>query len=203
MAKITDLESLREIYPNPKGRSVEKQLSALDLHCERFIALSPFVVLASAANQGLADISPRGETPGFVKVLDSKSLIIPDRPGNNRLDTLTNILENPVLSVLFMIPGVDETLRVNGVCEIRTDNDLLEKCVVDGKRPRSVLKLAVKEAYLHCAKALMRSNLWSPESIVDRGVLPTMGKMINDQTGSQDKPETQEDMRQRYMNALY
>ena len=195
---IDTRESLRALYPVAKERSVRKQLSQLDRHCLRFIALSPFVVLASGGKEGHLDASPRGGAPGFVKALDSTTLLIPDAPGNNRLDTLENIVGTGRIGLLFLIPGVDETLRVNGRARLSDENSLLESFKDEKRAPKLVIQVKVEDAYLHCAKALMRSKLWSPESRVERAVLPTMGQMLNDQTGIQTPPETQEQMVERY-----
>jgi len=195
---IDTRESLRALYPVAKERSVRKQLSQLDRHCLRFIALSPFVVLASGGKEGHLEASPRGGAPGFVKALDSTTLLIPDAPGNNRLDTLENIVGTGRIGLLFLIPGVDETLRVNGRARLSDENSLLESFKDEKRAPKLVIQVKVEDAYLHCAKALMRSRLWSPESRVERAVLPTMGQMLNDQTGIQTPPETQEQMVERY-----
>jgi PPOX class probable FMN-dependent enzyme len=195
---IDTRESLRALYPVAKERSVRKQLSQLDRHCLRFIALSPFVVLASGGKEGHLDASPRGGAPGFVKALDSTTLLIPDAPGNNRLDTLENIVGTGRIGLLFLIPGVDETLRVNGRARLSDENSLLDRFKDEKRAPKLVIQVKVEDAYLHCAKALMRSRLWSPESRVERAVLPTMGQMLNDQTGIQTAPETQEQMVERY-----
>jgi PPOX class probable FMN-dependent enzyme len=195
---IDTKESLRALYPVAKERSVRKQLTHLDKHCLRFIGLSPFVVLASGGEEGHLDASPRGGTPGFVKAPDSTTLLIPDAPGNNRLDTLENIIGTRRLGLLFLIPGVDETLRVNGRARLSAENSLLE-CFKDEKRAaKLVIEVKVEDAYLHCAKALMRSKLWSAENRVERAVLPTMGQMLNDQTGIHTPAETQEQMAERY-----
>lgn len=188
---------LRRIYPPAKGRSVAKQIDHLDVHCKRFIALSPFVVLASANGEGDPDSSPRGGAPGFVYVVNERTLLIPDSPGNNRLDSLPNLAETGKIGLLFMIPGVDETLRVNGWVRLATDATSLALFVADA-RVRLAIEVTVVDAYLHCAKAFMRSKLWHPETWVDRASLPTMGKMLNDQTGTQSLPESQQEMADRY-----
>lgn len=204
MSKITTQAGLRSRYKAAAGRSVEKVISKLDKHCRQFISLSPFLVIGSSSGKGPADVSPRGEEPGFVKVLDDGHLAIPDRPGNNRLDTFENILLNPNVAVIFFVPGVDETLRINGTAEIRDDKDLLAQFDVAGKRPATVLVIAVESAYLHCAKALMRSHLWDPGRLNERSVLPTMGQMISDQIGDNNAAgETQEAMTARYKANLY
>jgi PPOX class probable FMN-dependent enzyme len=199
---IDSLDQLRTLYPAAKERSVKKQLSALDVHCRRFIELSPFVVLASANPAGAMDASPRGGAPGFVKVRDDKTLLIPDAPGNNRLDTLENIIGTGKLGLFFMIPGVDETLRVNGSARLLTDAKLLGLFDAEKRQPKLVIEVAVAEAYLHCAKALMRSKLWDPASLVERSVLPTMGQMLNIQIGIDAPAESEEAMRARYATEL-
>ena len=199
---IDTIDQLRTLYPAPKERAVRKQLSAMDVHCRRFIELSPFVVLASSSKAGSMDASPRGGAPGFVKTLDERTLLIPDAPGNNRLDTLENIIGTGKLGLFFMIPGVDETLRINGSARLSGDEKHFGPFSGEKRLPKLVIEVTVAEAYLHCAKALMRSNLWHPSSLVDRAVLPTMGQMINSQTGIQTPAETPEEMRARYASDL-
>jgi PPOX class probable FMN-dependent enzyme len=194
---IDTLEALRERYAPAHGRSVAKQLNRLDPHCIAFIALSPFVVLATGGS-GEMDASPRGGAPGFVKVTPGGTLLLPDFPGNNRLDSLSNVVENGKIGLLFLIPGVDETLRVNGRAVLSEDPALIA-CFAEEKRmPKLVIEVTVLEAYLHCAKALMRSKLWDPASRQPRSVLPTMGQMLNDHTGATQAPETQQEMEARY-----
>lgn len=199
---ITTLAQLRSLYPAPKERAVKKQLAALDQHCQRFIALSPYVVLATAGADGRQDASPRGGTPGFVQVPDAHTLLIADSPGNNRLDTLENIVATGRIGALFMVPGVDETLRVNGVAVLSRRAEDIARCTTQRRAPVLVIRVTVDEAYLQCAKALMRSALWAPESRVDRSVLPTAGEMLIDHTGIVTAPETVEEMRRRYQNDL-
>lgn len=198
---IDSIEALRERYSHPQGRALTKQLDALDPHCTRFIALSPFIVIASAGALAL-DASPRGGEPGFVKVLGPGTLLIPDAPGNNRLDSFTNIAATGKIGLLFLIPGVDETLRVNGSARLSDAPELLEHFAHQRRAPKLVVEVSVAEAYLHCAKALMRSRLWAEESRQQRSVLPGMGQMINDQTGAVQAPETQEQMVARYASDL-
>jgi PPOX class probable FMN-dependent enzyme len=202
MAAVRDLDGLRAIYGEPGDRAARKVLPRLDAHCRRFIGLSPFVLLATTGPDGLGDVTPRGDAPGFVTIADDATLLIPDRPGNNRLDSLRNIVARPGVGLLFVIPGVDETLRVAGTAEIRDDEALRAGFVIDGKMPKSVLAVAVKEAYLHCAKAFMRSRLWSPEAQVPRGALPSMGEMLRDQLALA-AAETQAEMLERYRATLY
>lgn len=195
---ITSVDALRALYATPGERAVKKQLSSLDRHCRRFIELSPFLVLATAGATGTMDASPRGGVPGFIKVRDERTLLVPDAPGNNRLDSLENILATGRVGLLFLVPGIDETLRVNGSAVLSQAADDLALCTDDRRVPKVVVRVTVQEAYLHCAKALMRSRLWNPESHVDRSLLPTLGQMLNDQTGIQAPAETQEEMVKRY-----
>ena len=200
--EIETLDALRGLYAMPTERAVRKQLSHLDRHCRQLIALSPFVVLSSCSAARAMDASPRGGEPGFVKVLDERTVLIPDAPGNNRLDTLENILATRRIGLLFLVPGVDETLRVNGTAALSCDASHIEACANERRRPKLVIKVVVGEAYLHCAKAFMRSALWNPARHVVRTVLPSMGQMINDQTGSDMPAETEERMRERYARDL-
>jgi len=179
-----------------------KDIGRIDAHMGRFIALSPICLVATADASGKQDVTPRGDAPGFVTVEDDRTLLIPDRPGNNRLDSLTNILAHPGIGLLFLIPGMDETLRVNGTAEILDDADLTARFAIAGKLPKTVLRVAVREAYLHCAKALMRSRLWDPAVQIDRSTLPSMGEMMRDQIGLATA-ETQAEMLERYRATLY
>ena len=199
---IETLDTLRTLYPPAKDRPIKKQLSHLDRHCRQFIALSPFVVLSSSSAEWTMDASPRGGAPGFVKTLDEHTLLIPDAPGNNRLDTLENVIETKQLGLLFLIPGVDETLRVNGTAVLCCNEEALRHCSDERRQPKLVIKVTVREAYLHCAKALMRSSLWSAEHQIDRTTLPTMGQMLKDQIGGDAPAETQDEMVRRYAQDL-
>jgi PPOX class probable FMN-dependent enzyme len=199
---IESIEQLRALYVAPKERAIRKQLTQLDVHCQRFISLSPFLVLASSDATGRADASPRGGDPGFVKVPDATTLLIPDAPGNNRLDSLENIIATGAVGLLFVIPGVDETLRVNGRAELSNAESDIDLCATDRRRPKLVIRVVVREAYLHCAKALMRARLWDPGTRIDRDLLPSIGQMINDQTCTDAPIETREEMLQRYARDL-
>ena len=159
--------------------------------------------MATSGRGGTADATPRGGEPGFVQVPDDRTLLIPDRPGNNRLDALENLLVTPEVGLLFLVPGVDETLRVNGSVEIRDDDDLRAGFAVGDRLPAAVLRVAVREVYLHCAKALMRSRLWDPEAQIDRSTLPSLGQMLRDQIGDEVMPEPQRAMAERYRTQLY
>lgn len=203
MARINSLEDLRTLYKPPMERAVRKQLSALDRHCRRFIELSPFVVVSSTGADGRGDVSPRGEGAGFVAIIDDVTIAIPDRPGNNRLDTLSNIIANPQVGLMFMIPGVNEVLRVNGSAELRDDADLTGRFVVQERAPKLVILVKVTEAYLHCPKALMRSALWDSGKHVERSVLPSLSEMIRDQIAPGEAFEAPEAALARYKTQLY
>ena len=195
---IDTIEHLRGLYAAPRERALKKQIAVLDMHCRRFIELSPFAVVASTSAALTMDASPRGGAPGFIRALNERTLLIPDAPGNNRLDTLENIIATGRLGLLFMIPGVDETLRVNGSARLSCAAEHLQVFAGEKRLPKLVIEVTVDEAYLHCAKALMRSSLWQASAQVSRSVLPTMGQMINDQTGIQVPAETREEMLARY-----
>lgn len=204
MSTIESLAALRDLYPAAQERAVLKQLAALDVHALRFVALSPFLVIASGGVDGL-DASPRGGAPGFVVAPDEHTLLIPDSPGNNRLDTLQNIVSTAQVGLLFMIPGVDETLRVNGRAELRSDAALREACRDARRVPTLVIRVRVEACYLHCAKALMRSELWNPARQQPRECMPCLGEMLRDQIAGResDTPfETQAQMLERYRESL-
>jgi PPOX class probable FMN-dependent enzyme len=183
-AALGSQAELRARYGEPSGLAVVKQIDHIDAHCRRFIALSPFLCLGTSDPDGRQDVSPRGDLPGFVQVLDPRTLAIPDRPGNNRLDSLGNLTANPEVGLLFLVPGVDETLRVNGTASLSVDPDLLAAMAVNGKPAKAAIMVAVREVYFHCGKALKRSKLWDPASQIERSALPSLARMILDQTGS-------------------
>lgn len=199
---ITSLAELRTLYASPRERSVKKELPQLDGHCTRFIALSPMVVVASAGAAQSLDASPRGGESGFVKVQGNNTLLIPDSPGNNRLDTLENIVQTGQIGLLFLLPGVDETLRVNGRATLSTRDADLALCTDAKRRPKLVIRVTVEAVYLHCAKALMRSALWDPSRHVERSVMPSMGEMMKEQIGGAIPAETQAQMLERYAQDL-
>jgi uncharacterized protein len=173
---IRDEEELAAFYPPALERSVRKQLDHLDEHCRAFIAASPFVIVGTQS--GTADNSPRGDVPGFVKVADDHTLLIPDRRGNNRLDSLRNLVKNPAIGLLFLIPGVNESFRVNGEAVISRDPALTEQFIMQGQAPRTVIVVKVKEAYIQCSRALVRSDLWNPAKHAAPGSLPSMGTVM-------------------------
>ena len=199
---ITTLETLREHYADPKERAVRKEIPALDRHCRRFIVLSPFLILASSDTNHNMDASPRGGAPGFVKVTADGAVLVPDAPGNNRLDSFSNIIATRKVGLLFLIPGLDETLRVNGSAVLSRAEADLALCTDERRAPKLAIRVTVEAAYLHCAKAFMRSKLWDPSAHVDPSTLPTIGQMINDQAGMKVPAETREEMARRYAKDL-
>jgi len=171
---LTTIEQLEKLYGEPHERSLRKEIPYVNEDYRAFIEFAPFVVLATSGPEGL-DCSPRGDAPGFVRIIDERTLALPDRVGNNRIDSLRNIIANPHLALLFVVPGVGETLRVNGRGRISADAALLESFAVDGKLPRTVLLVDVDAVYFHCSKALARSRLWDPTRHVERSRLPSAG----------------------------
>jgi PPOX class probable FMN-dependent enzyme len=178
---VTSERELRELLGSPSERAVKKDLAALDEHGRAFIARSPFMLLATSNGAGRCDVSPKGDAPGFVRVLDDRHLVIPDRPGNKRLDGMRNLLQNPHVGMIFLVPGREETLRVNGRAWIVRDDELLASLAVQGKPPVLVLAVEVEECYFHCPKAFRRAQLWEPERWPDRAALPSMACVLYDQ----------------------
>lgn len=190
---VKDEAELRSLFPGISPIAAQKSISALDRHAMDFIARAPFVCIGTQSADGRADVSPRGDPCGFVKVLDERTLLIPDRPGNNRLDTQSNILANPAIGLIFMVPGFDDTLRINGRAAITRDPDLLSMMGVDGRLPRTAIVVRIEEVFLHCAKAFRRSRLWDPASRQDRSEMPSLAKIILDQIDA--APKDPEEMR--------
>lgn len=201
--KITSEKDLRKIYDQPKARTLKKELSKLDKHCIHFLEKSPFMVLSTVGKNGEMDASPRGGKPGFAKVLSPTQLVMADAKGNNRLDSITNIVETGKVGTLFMIPGIDETMRLNGTAEIRTDLDLLALFPEEQNPPKTCIVITIETVFLQCAKALMRSKLWENDfKIEDRNDFPSMGEIMKDHTGIEKAPETREEMLKRYQGDL-
>ncbi len=201
--QVSSPDGLRETYAMPQGRAVAKQMDRLDEHCRAFIALSPFFLLSTAGADGRLDCSPRGDLPGFVRTPDDRTLLLPDRPGNNRLDSLTNIAENPQVGLLFLVPGFNDTVRVNGRAVISTDAALCAEFAVNGKPARSVIRVTVHEAYFHCAKALMRSRLWSPDAQQDRTEFTSFSRILADQTGEGNANESDAEVAERNRKQMW
>lgn len=191
---IADEAALRSLFPATHALATLKVQRALDDHARAFIARSPFLCIGTQDMAGNADVSPRGDPTGFVQILDSRTLAIPDRPGNNRLDSLSNIIANPRVGLLFIIPGYDDTLRVNGTARLVTDPALLETMRVNDRTPRLAIVVSVDEVFLHCAKAFRRSHLWDPAHFQDRREMPSLSKIILDQTNG--APDDDARMRQ-------
>jgi PPOX class probable FMN-dependent enzyme len=187
--RIADVATLERLYGLPAGAAVEKEVSYIHPHYRRLIEASPFVVLATCGPEGL-DASPRGDPAGFIAVQDEKTLLIPDRRGNNRADSLRNIIGNPHVALLFLIPGVGETLRVNGRALISTEPSLLERFAMDGKLPRSVIVVNVDTVFFQCSRAIWRSKLWDASHHVDRASLPSTGTIVADISGSRVEKES-------------
>ena len=201
---MTDIAAgdLATIYPKPTPRVIAKARPSIDAHAKKFIEMSPFCVLATSGSDGSVDASPRGGNPGFVHVEGPNRLSMPDRSGNNRIDSFRNIVEGSgFVQLIFFAPGIDETLRVGGKGKLSAELELLASMVEFGKLPRAVLSIAVHEAYFHCGKALMRSKLWSPETRVERKVMPSISQVIHDQTTLGD-PESQDVVEARYKTQL-
>ncbi len=197
------MDDLRSIYPEPTALAVAKQLDTLDDFARLFIARSPFLVMATADAAGNCDASPRGDAPGFVVVLDDKRLLIPDRPGNNRVDSLQNLAANPKVGLLFFVPGVLETLRVNGSAEMVTDTATLGGLAAQDRLPKSALLVTVEEVFFHCGKALKRSALWDPAGHAAAGEIPSLGRILARQTGRIGEQEAETRVAHAYEAHLY
>ena len=203
MSDLSDHAALRAHMGAISALATRKVLPALDRHCRAFIALSPFLVLASSDAKGRADASPRGDPPGFVQVLDDRTLLLPDRPGNNRVDSFGNILDAPGVGLIFFVPGIDETLRVNGTARLLTDSEALARSSIAGKTPRTGLVIAVDEVFFHCAKALRRARLWDPAAQVERSTFPSLGRIIAEQTRLFSVEEAERRTEDAYRTRMY
>jgi uncharacterized protein len=204
-ATIDDEVQLRSLYQQPMELALLKQLDRLDEHCRNFLAHSPFVVIGSTRPGRGTDVSPRGDAPGFARVLDANTIAIPDRPGNNRLDTMSNIVADSEVGLLFFIPGIDETLRINGRARLSRDPGLLADAAVNGREPRLMIVVTVREAFLHCGKALKRSRLWRDDYRVEKKDFPSLGRMIVEQTKPKQMTVEQADafIEDNYVTGLY
>jgi len=202
---ITSEEELRTLVGKPSELAIRKEIAYLDAHCRAFIARSPFVLIATSGASGRADVSPKGDPPGFVQVLDEHRLVIPDRPGNRRLDGMRNLLENPHVGLLFLIPGLEETLRINGRAWIIRDEEVLARCAVMGKRPTLGLAVYAEECFIHCAKAFKRAQLWQPDQWPDRAGLASPAEMLVDHARPKDMtvPQMDRHLQESYSKNLY
>jgi hypothetical protein len=187
-----------------KGAAL-KDIGRIDVHMNRFIGLSPLCLIATADATGKQDVTPRGDPPGAFKVLDEHTIALADRPGNNRLDTLKNLLENPEIALIFLLPGVNDTVRVAGTARLSVDPELLASMAVQGKEPKCAIVIAVRQAYLHCAKALLRSRLWEPDFVQPKGTFPSISRMIGDQIGlaEEDKKAAEARTERAYKEGLW
>ena len=200
---VTTTEQLEALYGEPAGPSIVKEIDHVNESYRALIAAAPFFALATSGPQGL-DCSPRGDAPGFVRVLDEKTLLVPDRRGNNRIDSLRNILADPRVALLFLIPGIGETLRVIGRAKISTDPELLDSFMVNGKTPRSVLVVAVERVFYQCTKAIVRSKLWDPATQIERKSLPSAGTILAELSGGKiGGPEHDRGQPERIQATLY
>jgi PPOX class probable FMN-dependent enzyme len=196
---ITTEAELREVIGTPNATVVAKLTDRLNHLTRQFIERSPFVCVATASADGGLDVSPRGDPAGFVRILDERTLLLPDRPGNRIADTLTNLLQDPRIALLFLLPGIGDTFRVNGTAEIVDDPELLAPSAVEGKVPRLGLLISIEEAYTQCPKALIRSELWNPERHIDRSVLPGSGEILRSLTDPEfDADEYDRERAERY-----
>ena len=202
---IGNENALRGLYGTPMELALLKQLGRLDPHCRNFLAHAPFCVIASTRPGKGTDVSPRGDAPGFARVLDDYTIAIPDRPGNNRLDTMSNIVADAEVGLLFFIPGIDETLRINGTARLSRDPELLAAGAVNGREPRMIVLVSVREAFLHCGKALKRSRLWHDDYRIEKKNFPSLGRMIVEQTKPKAITVEQADavVEEGYVNGLY
>ncbi|EPN4953872.1 pyridoxamine 5'-phosphate oxidase family protein [Vibrio diabolicus] len=202
MSEIKTIEQLKEIYAEPSARAKNKALPALDVHAITLINNCHFVVLSTADTQGYIDLSPKGGEPGFVKVLDESTLLLPDSSGNNRIDSLKNIISNPKVGLLLMVNGIDEVLRIKGIASIHTDSKLISACPDGSKDPKVVIKIVIESMYFHCAKAVMRGKLWSDNYKVNRSILPSLAQIFKDQQKLENKALNQEEMLKYYQSSL-
>jgi PPOX class probable FMN-dependent enzyme len=200
--RVKTIEELRTLYGYPSERAELKVLSALEKHSLNFIHKSPFVLVGTHGGDGSMDVSPRGGSPGFVHVLSDKELILPDFSGNNRVDTLSNIVETGKVGLIFLVPGIDETLRINGSAHVSTNTKYIDLFNGERKPPKAVVHIRIEELFLHCAKAFMRSKLWDSASQIQMDDFPTMGQMLKDQMKLEGPAETRDEMKKRYAKDL-
>ncbi len=202
---ITSEDELRDLLGWPSERARDKTITALDKHCRDIIAASPIAFLATTNSDGSVDVAPKGDPAGFVQVLDDTTLVIPDRPGNRRFDGLANLISNPGIGLVFLVPGMRETLRVNGTATIVRDPELLESLAMNGKNPWLAIVVDVKEAFMHCPKAFLRSRLWESETWPSRDSLPSMACVLNDHAfgGKGNVEEMEAQMKQTNKDDLY
>lgn len=205
ISTVEEFELFRTSVGTPSERAANKVISFIDEHVREFISKSPFLTMATASSDGQCDVSPRGDQPGFVSVIDEQHLFIPERPGNKRMDSAQNIITNPNIGLIFLIPGLGETLRINGKAYICQDPELLEMSVVNGRVPLFGILVEVQECYVHCAKALIRSSLWNPDSWPEKATLPSVPQMLVDHAKipNTTSEEVAKSLQEGYVNRLY
>jgi PPOX class probable FMN-dependent enzyme len=202
---VTSVAGLRAIVGEPLPRTITKETPTLDDRAEAFIGSAPFLVLATGSADGSSDASPKGGPPGFVRVIDPTRLLVPEFPGNRRLDGVQNLVERPGIGLLFVVPGITETLRVNGVGRLTRDPDLCARCAVDGKPPWFVIDVAVRQVFSHCSKAFLRSGLWNPGAWADPSEVVSPSRTIAERASDEGRPEREvrEDVDESYRPGLY
>ena len=203
MSELKTPEDIRAHYAEPHPLAKNKELRRLDHHCRQFISLSPFVVISTSDESGRCDATPRGDAPGFVAAVDDRTLLIPDRTGNNRVDTMLNIAENPHVGLLFLVPGMAETLRVNGRATITIDADILALLAAQGKPPQAAIRVDIEEIYFQCGKALMRSELWNADKHVPRETFAPFGQIFSEHSKTQYDPAIETILDEEYRTNLY
>jgi PPOX class probable FMN-dependent enzyme len=208
MSRIEEKSTLRAKMGEVSELAAKKTLARLDKYARSYIEHSPFLCIGTADENGHADVSPRGDPPGFVRIVDDRTIIIPDRPGNNRVDTMQNIVANPQVGILFLIPGIDDTLRINGKAEIIDDPAALAPAAVNGKPPKLGIRVKVEEVFFHCAKAFRRSKLWDPAAHQDRSFLPSLAHMVMEQARAcevdqQESDKVEAEIQEEYKTGLY
>jgi PPOX class probable FMN-dependent enzyme len=208
MSRIAEKATLRAKMGEVSDLAAKKTLARLDKYARTYIEHSPFLCIGTADEKGHADVSPRGDPPGFVRIVDDRTIIIPDRPGNNRVDTMQNIIANPQVGILFLIPGIDDTLRVNGKASIVDDPAELAPLAINGRPPKLGIKVNIEEVFFHCAKAFRRSRLWEQDSHVDRGFLPGLAHMVMEQARAcevdrQESDKVEAEIQEEYKTGLY
>jgi uncharacterized protein len=208
MSRIEEKSTLRAKMGEVSELAAKKTLARLDKYARTYIERSPFLCIGTADEKGNADVSPRGDPPGFVRIVDDRTIIIPDRPGNNRADTMQNIIANPQVGILFLIPGIDDTLRVNGKAAIIDDPAELAPLAINGRPPRLGIKVKIEEVFFHCAKAFRRSKLWEQDSHVDRGFLPGLAHMVMEQAracevDTAESDQVEAEIQEEYKTGLY
>ncbi len=205
---VSSEDTLRSLYGATHDLAVKKCLPELDEYCREYISRSPFLCLSTQHANGTADVSPRGDPAGFVRIIDSKTIAIPDRPGNNRLDSLSNIVSNPSVGILFFVPGFDDTLRINGAAFITRSPELLSSMAVKNRVPTLAIVVEIKEAFLHCAKAFRRAKLWDADMLQERSQLPSLAGMVTEQVSGiamnpADAEKMEKDLEVEYQNTMY